>query len=84
VALYGYPNRLLPLGASYGLLNIQLQSSNPAVVTVPASVSFGPGDSSKSVQLTPVAAGQAVVSLIVPPSFAGGAATRQDLVVTVQ
>jgi hypothetical protein len=84
VGLYGYPNKLLPLGASYGPLNIQLQSSNPAVVTVPASVSFAPGDSSKSVQITPVAAGQAVVSLIVPASFAGGAATRQDLVVTVQ
>jgi hypothetical protein len=85
VGLYGsYPTNPLPLGTSYGPLNIQVQSSNPAVVTAPASVSFGPGDSVKSIQLTPVAAGQAIVSLIIPSSFAGSGPTRQDLVITVQ
>src|SRR5581483_1417264 len=86
VVLYGsYPKRELPLGTGYGPLNLQVQSSNPKVVSVPAApVTFSPGDSRKSILLQPVGAGDAVVSVVVPGSFAGNSPTRQDIVVNVR
>jgi hypothetical protein len=84
--LYGsYPKRELPLGTGYGPLSVQVQSSNPNVVSVPAApIAFNPGDSRKSVLLQPVGTGDAVVSLIVPASFAGSSPARQDIVVSVR
>lgn len=79
-----YPQRELPLGTSYGPLTIQVQSSNPNVLSVGSgSVTFSPGDSRKTIQLKPEATGAAVVSLIVPASFAGSSPTRRDIIVNV-
>jgi hypothetical protein len=74
-----------PLGTAYGPLTLQVQSSNPKVVSVPtAPVVFNPGDSRKSVVLQPVSAGDTVVSVIVPASFAGTSPARQDILVSVR
>jgi hypothetical protein len=75
----------LPLGTAFGPLKIQLESSNPQVVRVPAApVEFTPGDSRKNVVLELVGRGDAVVSLIVPAGFVGASSVRQDLVVSVR
>lgn len=75
----------LPLGTTFGPLKLQLESSNPQVVRLPAAtVEFAPGDSRRSIGLELVGPGDAVVSLIVPAGFTGASSARQDLVVTVR
>ena len=75
--------RELPLGGSFGPLRVNLQSSNPQVVRVPAFVDFNPGDSRKSVTLELVGTGDTVVSLTLPGNFTRGA-TRRDLLISVR
>ncbi|MBL8179277.1 MAG: hypothetical protein JNK48_31660 [Bryobacterales bacterium] len=75
--------RDLPLGGSFGPLRVTLQSSNPQVVRVPASVDFNPGDSRKSVTLELVGTGDAAVSLILPANFTRGT-PRRDLLISVR
>jgi hypothetical protein len=78
-------NRELPLGSGFGPLRFQLQSSNPQVVSAPSgTIDFAPGDSRKSATLQFVGRGDAVVTLVIPAGFAGAAASRQDLLVTVK
>ncbi|WP_321475085.1 hypothetical protein [uncultured Paludibaculum sp.] len=75
----------LPLGASFGPLKLQLESSNSQVVRVAVpTVEFAPGDSRKNVGLELVGRGDAVVSVIMPAAFAGASSVRQDLVVSVR
>jgi hypothetical protein len=78
-------SRELPLGASYGPLQIQLQSSNSQVVQVPADpIAFTAGDSRKAVTLQLKSRGDAIITLIMPAGFAGNSSSRQDLVVSVR
>ncbi|MBL0161851.1 MAG: hypothetical protein IPP47_33060 [Bryobacterales bacterium] len=66
-------------------MKIQLESSNPQIVRVPAApVEFIPGDSRKNFALELVGRGDAIVSLIVPAGFAGASSVRQDLIVSVR
>lgn len=75
----------LPLGTSFGPLRLQLTSSNPQVVLVAVpTVEFAAGDSRKNVGLSLVGRGDAVVSLTMPPAFAGASPVRQDLIVSVR
>ncbi|MBS1830781.1 MAG: hypothetical protein JST93_36125 [Acidobacteria bacterium] len=75
--------RELPLGGSFGPLRVNLQSSNPQVVRVPAFVDFNPGDSRKSVTLELVGTGDSAVSLILPANFTRGT-SRRDLLISVR
>ncbi|HYP06112.1 MAG TPA: hypothetical protein VER03_07725, partial [Bryobacteraceae bacterium] len=74
----------LPLGNSLGgPLRIQLQSSNPQVVRVPATpVEIQPGESRKSAVLQLTGRGEAVVSFITASGFDAG--TNQTISVTVR
>lgn len=75
----------LPLGTSFGPLKLQLASSNPQVVLVAVpTVEFAAGDSRKNAGLVLVGRGDAVVSLTMPPAFAGASPVRQDLIVSVR
>jgi hypothetical protein len=78
------PQRDLPLGASAGPLRIQLSSSNPSVVRVPAApVEIAAGESRKSVTLQLVGRGEAIVTLTPPAGFNTGAPSRA-LLITVR
>lgn len=75
----------LPLGAAFGPLKLQLESSNPQVVRVTApTVEFAAGDTRRNIGLELVSRGDAVVSLTMPASFSGASSVRQDLVVSVR
>jgi hypothetical protein len=80
-----YQGKELPLGASFGPLMVQLQTSNAQVVQAPsAPLLFNPGDSRKPFTLQLTGRGDAVVSLIVPAGFNSQSAFRQDFVVSVR
>jgi hypothetical protein len=85
IVLVDRNSRELPLGTAFGPLKLQLESSKPQVVRVPAaSVEFAPGESRKNVVLELLGRGDAVVSLTVPAGFADAVSVRQDLVVSVR
>jgi hypothetical protein len=74
-----------PLGQSYGPLKLQLQSSNPQIVSVPSgTLDFAAGDSRKDATLQLSGRGDAVISVTAPAGFAGSGGLRRDIVITVK
>jgi hypothetical protein len=83
--ILGAGNSAASLGTGFGgPVRVQLQSSNPQVVKVPAApVEFQPGESRKTAILQLVGRGEAVISLTAPAAFNSGVSQR-DFLITVR
>lgn len=85
VALGAFGGRELPLGTSFGALDVTMESSNSQVVRVgTARLTFAPGEIRKTVTVELVGRGQSTITASAPARFTGPNPERQGVVINVQ